>query len=321
MGAFHRLVLLCAAFFTSVAFAQTYPNKAVKIIVPYPPGGGTDLLARMVGQRLSEKWGQPVVIDNRAGATGVIATELAARSAADGYTLFLGTTGELAVNPAVKARLSFNAEHDFAPAILISVSPLVFVIHPSVPASNLREFAAAARKEPGKLAYASPGSGSPHQILGEMVKVAMGIDIIHIPYKGGGPQMNDVVAGHVASAIVPLAIAAPYLKEGKLRALGVSSGKRVAAFPEIPTLDEAGATGVELLQWRGLLAPAGTPKGVVARIYDDTREVIRLPEVTNRLRELAEEPVNRGGEDFAKLISSDIAKFRRIVKEANIQVD
>ncbi len=314
-------ILLALLIGANVAMAEAYPMRTVKIVVPYPPGGGTDMIARMVGQRLSTKWGQPVVVENRAGATGVIATELVAKSPPDGYTLFMGTTGELAVNPAVKADLPFNVDKDFAPIILISMSPLVLVVHPSMVASNLEQYVTTANAQPGKISYSSPGNGSPHHILGELIKSVTRIDVTHIPYKGGGPQLNDLLAGHTQSGILPLAVIAPHLKTGRLRALGVSSAKRVPGFPNLPTLAESGANGIDFVQWRGLLAPAGISPEIQSKIYTDTQEIVKQPEVSDRLRELAEDPVSLGPEEFSRIMRNDVAKYRQIVKTAQIRVD
>jgi tripartite-type tricarboxylate transporter receptor subunit TctC len=306
---------------TGPAPAQQYPAKPVRLLVPYPAGGGSDLIARAIAQRLSEKLGQSVVVDNRSGATGMIGSELAAKSAADGYTLLLGSVAEMALNPAVYTRMTYSPERDFAPIALVAISPLVLTVHPSLPARDAKQFIALAKKRPGEIGYATAGAGSPHHIAGEWTKLLAKIDIIHVPYKGGGPQLVDLMGGHVHSGYLALPVVAPHLKTGRLHALAVTSLRRSSALPGISTLDEAGLTGLDVSQWWGVLAPAGTPREIIARVQAEVADSVKMPEIRARMVELGAETVASNPEHFGRFIRDETAKFRRIVKDARIAVD
>lgn len=303
------------------AWSQPYPAKPIRMVVPYPAGGGSDLIARSISKKLSEKLGQSVVVDNRGGATGMIGTDIAAKSAPDGYTLLLGSVAEVALNAAVYRKMSYNPERDLAPVSLIATSPLVLAVHPSLPARNVKEFIALARKRPGEITYATAGEGSPHNVAGEWMKLLAKIDIVHVPYKGGGPQLIDMLGGHVHSGFVALPIVAPYLKSGRLRALAVTSLKRSPAIPRVPTLDESGVRGLDVSQWWGVLAPAGTPGDVISKINAETTRIVALPDVKALLTEVGAEPMATSPDQFGRFIRAEIAKFRRIVKEAKIKIN
>ena len=311
---------LASAGVATGAHAQAYPVKPVRIVVPYPAGGGSDLTARPVAQKLNEKWGQSVLVDNRAGATGMIGSELAAKSPADGYTLLLGSVAEIALNLAVYKKMPYSAERDFAPVTLLAISPLVLAVHPSLPARNLKEFIALAKKQPGEIGYATAGNGSPHHIAGEWMKMLAGINVNHVPYKGGGPQLVDLMGGHVHSGFLALPVVAPQLKQGKLRALAVASDKRAAAVPDIPSMDEAGLKGLAVSQWWGLLVPSATPREIVAKLHADAVEVVKLPEIRARFADLGAEAVGNTPAEFGEFIRSEIAKFRKIASASNISV-
>lgn len=315
------LAIASFAAWQAPARAQAYPSKAARIVVPYPPGGGSDLIARMVAPRLADLRKQAVVVDNKAGATGAIATEFVVRSAPDGYTLFFGTTAELAINPVANPKLPFDVQRDLDPVTLLCVSPLAWVAHPSVKAGNAREMLELARKSPGTYSYSSPGRGSPHHFAGEWLKAITGVSLLHVPYKGGGPQLNDLLGGQTHTGFIPLAIAAPYLKTNKLRALGVTSARRAEAFPDIPSLDESGVQGLDLVQWRGLLVPAGTPRPVRQHIHAEVTDVLRVPEIQQKMRDLGEEPSGAGEAEFAALVKADLAKYRRISAQARIDFE
>ncbi len=303
------------------ADAQSYPVKTVRFVVPYPPGGGTDLLARPMAQNLTEKWGQSVVVDNRSGANGMIGAEIVLRSPADGYTLLLGTSAEMALNVAVYRKMPYDPERDLAPVTLVAVSPLVLVANPSLPVKNVKEFIALAKKRPGEISYASGGAGGPHHMAGEWMKLLAKIDIIHVPYRGGGPLLVDLMGGHVHSAIAALPVVAQHVKSGKLRALAVTSAKRSPAIPEVPTLDESGLRGLDVSQWWGVLVPTGTPRDIIAKLRVEFVEMVKLPDIKARMAELGAEPVGSSSEQFGELIRTDIAKYRRVAKEAKVAID
>lgn len=303
------------------ASAQSYPLKSIRLVVPYPPGGGADVLARPMAQVLSEKLGQGVVVENRGGATGMIGADFAAKSPADGYTVLMASSAEMALNVAVYSKMSYSPERDFAAVTQVAFSPLVLAVHPSLPTRNVTEFIALAKKRPGEIGYASAGAGSPHHVTGEWMKLLAKIDIIHVPYKGGGPQLIDLMGGHVHSSFLVLPVVAPHLKSGRLRALAVSSAKRSPAIPEVPTLDESGLHRLDVSQWWGVLVPAGTPRDIVARLHAELTAIIKLPNIRAQMTELGAEPVGSSPEQFGDFIRTEIAKFRTIAKEANIRVN
>jgi tripartite-type tricarboxylate transporter receptor subunit TctC len=303
------------------ANAQSYPVKSVRIVVPYPPGGGTDLLGRPMAAKLTEKWGQTVLIENRGGASGMVGAEVVAKSAPDGYTILLCASAEIALNVALYPKMAYDPERDFTPISLLAISPLVLAVHPSLPVRNVAEFVALAKKRPGELAYASVGAGGPHHITGEWMKLITGINIIHVPYKGGGPQLVDLMGGHVHSGLIALPVVAPHMKSGKIRVLAVSTVKRSSAFPDVPTLDESGFKGLDVSQWWGMLVPTGTPKEIVAKLQVDAVELTKIPEIRSRMADLGADPVGNTSAQFTDFIRSEIAKFRRIVKEARITLN
>lgn len=320
-----KCVIALAAILSTVsgtALSQQYPTKSIRMIVPYPPGGGTDLLARTLTQGLTEKLKQNVTVENRSGANGMIGAEIVAKSAADGYTVLTATSAEVALNVAVYDKMPYNPERDFAPVSLLATSPLVLAVHPSLPAKNVKEFIALAKKRPGEISYASGGAGGPHHVAGEWMKLIVKIDIIHVPYRGGGPLLVDLMGGHVHTAIVALPVVAPYAKAGKVRALAVTSAKRSPALPEVPTLDESGVRGLDVSQWWGVLVPTGTPSNIVTKLHADLTEIIKLPKIKARMTiELGMEPVGNSPAQFSEIIRTDIAKYRKIVKEAKIKID
>ena len=303
------------------ASAQTYPAKPVRIVVPYPPGGGNDLLGRPIAQKLTEKWGQNVVIDNRGGASGMIGAEIVAKSAPDGYTLLLCASPEVALNVTLYPKMAYDPARDFATITQLAVSPLVLTIHPSLPARNVQEFIALAKKRPGQLSYATVGAGSPHHIAGEWMKLLAEIDIIHVPYKGGGPQLVDLVGGHVHSGFVALPVVAPQLKSGKVRVLAVTTARRSPTIPDVPTLGESGLSKFDVSQWYGVVVPAGTPGEITAKLHTDLVELLKLPDIKARMADLGAEPVGSTGAQFGELIRAEIVKYRAIVKATKITIN
>jgi tripartite-type tricarboxylate transporter receptor subunit TctC len=301
-------------------FGQQYPSKAIRMVVPYPAGGGSDLMARAISQKLSEKLGRSIVVDNHGGATGMIGTDIAAKSAPDGYTLLLGSVAEVALNVAVYRKIAYDPERDFAPVSLIATSPLVLAVHPSLPAKNVKDFIALAKRQPGEITYATAGEGSPHHIAGEWVKLLAKIDIVHVPYKGGGPQLIDLVGGHVHTAFLALPIVAPYLKAGKVHPLAVTTLERSPVIPDVPTLDKSGLSGLDVSQWWGILVPTGTPRDVIVRLSTELNGIVMLPDVRTLMAELGAEPKATGPDDFARFVRAEIAKFRKVVNETHIAI-
>ena len=315
------VALLAFMVFTMAleAHAQTYPRAPIRIVVPFPPGGGTDLLARLIGQKLNEIWGQPVVTDNRAGANGTIGAAIVAKSPPDGHTLLLVPSG-FAVNPSMYPRLPFNAEKDFAPITQLAASPLLVLVHPSLPAASIRELIALAKARPGMINYASSGNGSPPHLATEHFKTMAGVNMMHIPYKGGGPAMVDLLAGHVSVYFNAILQALPYAKGGKLRPLAVTSPKRFPAIPQTPTVAEGGLPGYEMTNWYGLLAPGETPKDIVTRINTEVARILNEPEAKARLAADGAIVVAGTPEQFAAFLQQEMTKFAKIVKASGMKI-
>ena len=314
---FVGILVFCAA--APCVAADAYPGKPVRWVVPFPPGGATDIIARIVAQKMSESWGQPVVVENRAGAAGAIGSEAVARAAPDGYTILMGTTSTHAVGPAVNPRLPYNHLTDFAPVTLVATFPNVLVAHPST-AASLQELIALLKANPGKYNFGSSGAGSSTHLAGELFKQMTGADINHIPYKGTGPLLNDLMAGHVAFAFDQITAVMSAVQAGKMRALGVASAERSAALPDVPAISEA-LPGFEATAWVGIFAPARTPADVVAKVQGETQRIVRLPDIAQRLRELGATPVANPPSEFAAFVKQDTEKWRRLVATAKIQVE
>jgi tripartite-type tricarboxylate transporter receptor subunit TctC len=316
-----RAILYAVLFSAPAAFAQSYPGKPVRIIVPYSAGGGTDIVARAVGQKLSEIWGQSVIVDNRAGASGMIGAEAAARASADGYTLLMATPAEVATNHHLYSKVSYNPERDFAPITLVAVTPLVVAANPDVPAKNIQELVALARARPGTLGFATPGTGSTQHLSGEMLMSAAGIRLVHIPYKGAGQSIPDVVGGQVPLGIYGLLTISQQAKAGRLRVLAVTTLKRSSAAPDWPTLAESGFPGFDTSLWFGLLAPAATSKEIIVKIHTDVLRVLKLPDVQERIASQGADIVGNSPAEFATFIAAESAKYARIIKQAGVKLD
>jgi tripartite-type tricarboxylate transporter receptor subunit TctC len=299
--------------------AQPYPAKSIRIVVPFPAGGNADIFARAYAQKLTDAWGQPVVVDNRAGAAGIIGTQLVAKSPADGYTLLFGTTGTHTTNPAVYAKLPYDPVKDFAPVSNYADSPFLLVVHPSVPAGSLKALIALAKARPGQLDYASFGIGSSAHLAGEMLRTMAAIDIVHVAYKGGPPALADLIGGHVALMFNSLPAVLPQVKSGKLHALALAAAKRTPTLPDMPTFAEAGLANFEAGSWYGILAPAGTPREVVARLHAETVRILALPDVKQRLASEGAEVIGNTPEEFAAQIRRDMARWAKVAKDARIQ--
>ena len=300
--------------------ATAFPNKPIRIIVAYTPAGTTDILARAIGQKMSETWGQPVIVDNRAGAAGNIGTEVAARATPDGHTLIMGTAGTHGINVSLYRKLSWHPVNDFAPVSLSAMVPNIMVVNNSLPVKNVREFVAHVKANPGKLSYGSPGNGSTAHLSMELFKSMTGSNIVHIPYKGSAGVLADVMGGQIAVTIDNMPPYIPQVKAGKIRALAVSTNKRSSAMPDLPTIAEAGVPGYEAGAWFGLLAPAGTPKAIVAQLSAESARILKLPDMSKRISELGAEPVGSTPEQFAELINSEIAKWAKVIKDAKVEL-
>jgi tripartite-type tricarboxylate transporter receptor subunit TctC len=301
--------------------AQAYPSKSVKMVVGFPPGGGTDILARIVAQRLAETWGQSVIVENRPGASATIAASAVAQAAPDGYTLSMGQLTPNAIAPALFPKLPYDAARDFVPIILVGTSPNILVVNPSVAAKDVTELAALAKSQPGKLTYASSGAGSLQHIAAEMFKSVAGVDIVHVPFKGSGQAVIDLISGQVDMNFDSIPAVIQHVKSGKLRAIAVTAAKRASAFPEIPSIAESGYPDYDLTTWWGLFAPAGTPPEIVARIHRDTLAALQNPEVKERFAALSVDPGGGTSREFATYVRDEIAKYDKLVKRLNIKIE
>jgi tripartite-type tricarboxylate transporter receptor subunit TctC len=299
--------------------AQNFPVKPVRIITPFTAGSAIDTLARVLGQKMSDAWGQQVVIDNRIGANGIIGTEAAAKAAPDGYTLYLGNISTLAVNPHLYLKLPYDAVRDFAPITMAATIPVVLVVHPSLPAGSVKELIALAKAHPGELNYASGGNGSAQHLPMEMLRVYAGINIIHVPYKGLGPAFSDVLGGQVPMMFAGVSNVVPHMKTGRLRVLAIGSPKRSSTLPEVPTVAEAGVPGFDFDSWTGYLAPAGTPKELIAKLHADITRTLTAPDVREKLTGLGFDLVGSSPEALATLIRNDVARFGKLIKAAGIK--
>jgi tripartite-type tricarboxylate transporter receptor subunit TctC len=312
--------ILCAALFAGTAGSQeSYPSRQIQIIVPFAPGGGTDIVSRTVAARLTESWKVPVVVENRPGGNTIIGAQLAARAAPDGYTLFVAIDSTLAMNQFLYAKLPYDPIRDFAPVTLAISQPMVLAVHPSVKATSVQDLIALARAQAGKLAYAH--GALPAQIAGELFKSAAGVEMIGVPYKGSGPAMNDVMGGTVPVIFDALGPAASFIKAGKVRALAVTSAQPAAALPGVPTMAQAGLQGFDLVTWIGFLTPAGVNRDIIAKLNAELVRILNLPETRERFAGLGMTVIGSSPGEFAQTIKSDAAKFERIIKSAGIKVE
>jgi tripartite-type tricarboxylate transporter receptor subunit TctC len=303
------------------AHAQAWPAKAVTVVVPFAPGGGTDIGTRIVAQKLSQLWGQPVIIDNRGGAGGNLGLDIVARAKPDGYTLVTGNVGTQSINPTLYRKLSYNADTAFVPIGLFADLPFVLAVTHSLPVKNVQELVALAKAQPEKLTYASSGSGGSPHLSAETFKLATGTKILHVPYKGGGAAMADLIAGNVHMLFASVLELSGHIKAGKLKALAITSKERVSALPDVPTLEESGIVGAESGSWLGMLAPAGTPPSVIDKVSADLKTVLAMPDVKEQL--LAQGAVAKwqSPADFAQLIAADRKRYARIIVENKLSAD
>jgi tripartite-type tricarboxylate transporter receptor subunit TctC len=313
----------CAPLLAGHAHAQpeaAWPTHAVTIILPFTPGGGTDIATRLVANRLSQLWGQPVLVDNRPGAAGNVGLDLASRAKPDGYTLVSGNVGTQSINPTLYGKLNYNPD-SFVPISLIAELPFALVVTPKLPAKNPKELVALAKAQPGKLSFASSGTGGSPHLSGEMFKAATGTDMLHVPYKGGGAAMTDLMAGNVDMLFASVLETAGHVKAGKLRALAVTGKVRSPAMPDVPTLTEAGITGADSGSWVGLLAPAGTPAGIVDKIAAGVKQAVTIPEVRQQLIDQGAVPVGSTPKQFSELIATDRKRFAKIIVDNKLRAD
>jgi tripartite-type tricarboxylate transporter receptor subunit TctC len=314
-------VVLAALVAPAVVQAQSYPSKPIRLIIPFPPGGSTDILGRSVAQKLSEAWGQQIIVDNRGGAGGTIGADLAAKAPADGYTLLMGHIGTLAVNVTLYPKLTYDPVKDFTPVSMVALVPNVLVVHPSLPVKTVTELIAYAKANPGRLNYSSGGNGSAAHLAVEYFKLQTQTDIVHVPYKGTGPSVTDLIAGQVSLTMTGAPAVMPHVQSGRIRALGVSSPQRVPALPQIPTVAESGVPGFDATQWYGVVAPAGTPKDIVAKLNAEIRKIMQSKEMLDRLATEGAIAAPGTPEQFGAYIKSEITRWGGVVRAAGMKAD
>jgi len=306
---------------TAAYAAESFPARPLRLIIPFPPGGGTDIIGRMVGQRLTDAFRMQVVVDNRGGAAGIIGTEMAARASPDGHTLMIGWVSTICINPSLHKNLAFDTVKDLAPVSLVASTPSVLVVTNTLPAKSVKELIALAKARPGQLNYATPGSGSSSHLGTEFFKQVAGVDITHVPYKGTGPAVTDLVSGQVAMFITNMPSVIPMLKANRLRPLAVTSLQRSTLMPELPTVSESGIPGFEVTVWYGVLAPAAIPKPIVVRVNEELRKMSEMQDVKDRLAAQGAEAMSSTPEEFARRIRDDKAKWEKIAKASGARVD
>jgi tripartite-type tricarboxylate transporter receptor subunit TctC len=299
---------------------DSWPSRPIRFILPFPPGGGTDILGRLIAERLTANLGQPVVTENRGGAGGNVGAEAAAKSAPDGYTIVL-VAPSLTISPSLYSKLNYDPVKDFAPVSLVATVPNVMVTNPAVPANTLAEFIRLAKSKPGEMNFGSGGSGTSNHLAGELFNIVAGVKLVHVPYKGVNLAMNDVLSGRIQLVVIGIPATVPNIKAGKLRALALVAPRRSPVLPDVPTVAEAGLPNFEVTTWYGILAPAGTPKAIVVRLNAELAKIMHSPELKERLDALATDPVTSTPEEFAGLIKREIAKWREVVREAGLKAD
>jgi tripartite-type tricarboxylate transporter receptor subunit TctC len=322
MHALARLVLTCALTVVAhSATAQPYPSKPIRLIVGFSAGGGTDIMARLIGQKLTEWWGQQVIVENRVGATGTIAADFVAKSPPDGYTLMLGSINQNAIAPALYSKITYNPVKDFAPIVYVGYTPLLLLTHPSLPVKSVSELVALAKSRPGQLTAASPGNGTAHHLSLELFMATTGTRIIHVPYKGSSQAIIDLVAGQVQISFDVPPVALEQIKRGRLNALAITTRQRSPKLPDVPTLDESGLKGFEIINWYGFFAPAATPKEVVAKLNADMNKALQDPTVNRRLDEIGMEIGGGTSESFDAYARAEVVKFEKLVKASGVKLE
>ncbi len=315
----HRIAAaLIITLLAGTALAQEYPSRPIRIVVPNPPGGSNDLLAREIGRGLTQRLGQPVVVENRPGAGGNIGAEIVAKAPPDGYTILMAAN-TFVINPSMVKQLPFDVQRDFAPVTLAAMIPFVLVVNPEVPAKNVRELIAYARANPGKLNYATPGLGTPHHLSAELFKTMANLDMVHVPFKGAAEMVPELLAGRVQVIFGAINSLLPHMKTGRLRALAVGEAKRAAVAPEVPTMSEAGLLGYQVEVWLGILAPGGTPRAIVNKLNSEIVAVLKTPEVRERVAAHGLETIGTTPEEFATVIRNDLPRWAKVVRDAGIK--
>jgi tripartite-type tricarboxylate transporter receptor subunit TctC len=319
-GLFLALAAALAPWPASAQLPDLWPARPIRLILPFPPGGGTDILGRLIAERLTANLGQPVVTENRGGAGGNVGAEAAAKSAPDGYTIVL-VAPSLAISPSLYSKLNYDPVRDFAPVSLVATVPNVMVTHPEVPAATLAEFIRLAKSKPGEMNFGSGGSGTSNHLAGELFNIVAGVKLVHVPYKGVNLAMNDVLSGRIQLVFIGIPAAAPHIKAGRLRALALVAPRRSPVLPEVPTVAEAGLRDFDVTTWYGILAPAGTPRPVVERLNTELARVMHAPEMKERLAAMATDPVTSTPEEFGDYIKREIAKWGEVVRKAGLKAD
>jgi tripartite-type tricarboxylate transporter receptor subunit TctC len=324
MSQLSRLVsiaVLSLLALTAQSAAQTYPERVVRIINPYPPGGSVDVMARILAQKLSDDLGHQFIVENRAGGGGNTGSEFVAKADPDGYTLLFTAPGPLTVNQTLYSKLPFDPAKDFAPIALFATAPIVLIVNPAVPAHNVQELIALAKKEPGKINFASAGNGTTNHLSGELFKSMAKIDIVHVPYRGAGPAMNDLIGGHVQMFFDLMPVVLPQIAAGKVRALANAGAKRPAALPDLPTVAEQGLPGFDASSWYGLVAPANTPEPVLAKLREEVAKALKTPAMAARIRELGSEPGTAFGKDFGAFMAGETKKWAEVIRASGAKAD
>lgn len=320
MSARAAIAVFASLFATAFAHAQEWPTRPITLVVPFAAGGTTDLVARPIAQALTEKLGQSVVVENKAGAGGTLAAGIAAKAAPDGYTIFLATVAHT-MAPGLYKSLPYDFEKDFDPVTLAAQVPNVLIVHPSVPAKSVSELIAYIKANPGKVNFGSAGPGSTEHMSGELFRAMLGVDIVHVPYKGGAPMMTDLVAGQIQMAIETSGSATPHIQAGTVRALAVSTPQRSPYFPDLPTLNEAGLTGYDVTTWFGLMVPKGAPPAIRERLYRETSDVLKQPGIRARFKDMGAEPGGQSPAEVAAFITAETAKWKKVAKESGAKID
>jgi tripartite-type tricarboxylate transporter receptor subunit TctC len=315
------IVVLAILAFATPSAAQTYPDRVVRIINPYPPGGSVDIMARLLAQKLSDDLGQQFIVENRSGGGGNTGSDSVAKAEPDGYTLLFTAPGPLTVNQTLYSKLSFDPTADFAPIAQFATAPIVLIVHPDVPAHNVQELVALAKKEPGKINFASAGNGTTNHLSGELFKSMAKIDIVHVPYRGAGPAMNDLIGGHVQMFFDLMPAVLPQVTTGKVRALAAAGATRASALPDLPTVAEQGLPGFDSSSWYGLVAPAKTPEPVLVKLRDEVAKVLKSPDMIARIHELGSEPGTAFGKDFAAFLAVETKKWAEVIRTSGAKAD
>ena len=322
-----KLLLTCSLYVVTCTFAagtvlaQAYPTKPIRLIVPYPPGGGNDTLARLFGVKLTEAWGQQVVVDNRPGAGTIIGTQIAARAVPDGHTLLLSSIATHAIAPNLYAKPGYDPVKDFSPITLLAIAPTVVCVNPSVPARTLKELIALAQAKPGELKFASGGAATPPHMAGEIFAAMTGIKLIHVPYKGGGPAHAGLLGGETSMMFDTAASILPHVRAGKLRALAIARGARLSEYPELPTFAEAGVAGYEVNAWYSMHAPAGVSQEIIAKVNAELARILKLPDIQERLKVLGSEGVGNSPEEFTRFVRAESARYAKAIRDAGVKVE